>query len=132
MKNFYRVSDRLSAPYYRLYFGDDKTYVQVDGLYKTVDDAKRDCWRRFGELPIRVFADEVEFNAADEKHAALKRIENRHSGLSEVVAVGTYFYLIRRNRFGAEVRVNYQMRNGMVQARNDTEFVESEVERVSR
>jgi hypothetical protein len=126
MNDYYQVhEDWKGSGGWRLYRGDDKTVVQVDGevngkVYQSVAATKVDCYRRFGEIPIRVYADELAFDPGNMVHAALAELESRHSDAS-VVAVGSQHYLIRRSKFGVEVRVGYACTDTGVKARNDSE-----------
>jgi hypothetical protein len=106
----------------------------VDGAERpinhlTAKDAKAHCWSTHGVVPVQVFEDEGPFSPADNAlHLALQRIEARHSGLTEIVAVGSEWYLVRKSRFGAEFKVQYDIRDGVVYARHDFEPVTQEKE----
>lgn len=91
--------------------------------YSSPAEAKADCWRRFGEIAIRLYGDETPFDASNPLHVALARIEARFSTINAVVAVGTQWYLIRRSKFGVEVKVTYTRRGDAATARNDSELV---------
>lgn len=124
-KKFYQIRDHLSAPYFRLYYGDNEHRVRVDvntKTFKSVGDAKAECWHRFHEVAIRVFGDEQLYDADNPVHYALSRLEARHSGMTEIVAVAAHWYLVRRSKFGAELKIHYEELPGVtVYARDDEE-----------
>lgn len=94
-------------------------------IYSSAAEAKADCWQRYGEIAIRMYDDEALFDAQNPLHATLARIESRHSNVNIVVAVGEQWYLIRRSKFGVEVRVNYRRDGNTLHARSDSEPIEN-------
>jgi hypothetical protein len=90
--------------------------------FTSVHAAKAACWQQHAHIPVRVYSgDEQPFNQFEPLHATLAIIEAWHSATSEVVAVGTHHYLIRRSRFGIEVPINYKVVDGRVFARGDSQ-----------
>lgn len=124
MNNFYQVLQNWQGHGgWRLYFGDEKSVVQVDGeingkVWPSVAAAKAECWRRFHEVPIRVLGGECKFDPT--QHDVFARLEARHSS-GAVVAVGPTHYLVRRSKFRVEVSIEYRVSQGHLYARQDVE-----------
>jgi hypothetical protein len=59
-REWYQVRDNWEGKGYRLYFGDDRYVVQVDGeingrVFRTIKEAKSYCKARFGAEAVREF-----------------------------------------------------------------------------
>lgn len=115
---FYMVRVAPKGTGFALYVGpcgNEGTRVGIK-VYATVQEAKVAGLKKFKQMPIRVYANEVPFDCLNQVHMALQRIEDRATG-HMIVAVASGHYLIRRGRYNTEEAIRYKLNGDFVEAR---------------